>query len=119
MGAFPNSTEKDPVALCKKLRRIETAVHRPILNYCNGDGGVTEPGLTVEIVKAMGRVKLLFGLNDSTKCGLFANLDPRGHALKLDAEWTRKFNDAQYQAGKPAIHTDMAGNGILAPDLTA
>ena len=31
LKAFPNALEKNPVALCKKLRRIETGLARPLL----------------------------------------------------------------------------------------
>jgi hypothetical protein len=42
LAAFPNATEKDPVALCKKLRRIETATRLVFERYCNGEVGMTE-----------------------------------------------------------------------------
>lgn len=34
---FPNATEQDPLALCKKLRRIETVAHRNSEAFCNGE----------------------------------------------------------------------------------
>ena len=116
LAAFPNATEKNPVALCKKLRRIEAAVARPILDYCNGDNGMTVEKLDVETDKAQARAtKLLGGFRGF--CGLFINRDPRGHALKLSDEWTRKFNAKRYAASLPELHTDMGGYGIIAPDL--
>ena len=125
LRAFPNATEKNPVALCKKLRRIETAVARPILDNCNGDNGVTVEQLDAICHKALARVeKLLFadgvisGEPANRICGLFVNRDPRGHALKLDDAWSRNFNDNQYMHKLPALHTDMGGYGIIAPNLT-
>ena len=119
LAAFPNATEKNPVALCKKLRRIETAVARPILDYCNGDNGMTVEKLDIATDKALKRKATLLGLDDAGTmlAGLFVNRDPRGHALKVSDEWTRKFNAKRYVASLPALHTDMGGYGIIAPDL--
>jgi len=112
LALFPNAIEQDPVALCKKLRRIEVAISRPILEYCNGENGMTCEKLDVQTQKAMERVqKLLFAdgvISEERICGLHVNRDPRGYALKLSSEWA---------AGK-AIYTDWGGYGILAPDLT-
>jgi len=119
--AFPNAVERDPVALCKKLRRIQTAIDRPILDYTNGENGVTIEKLDVETDKALARVrKLLFGTEHANggQVQLFINRDPRGYALKADDVWARNWNQARYAAKLPALHTDMGGYGILAPDLT-
>ena len=117
LAAFPNATERDPVALCKKLRRIENAVSRPILDYTNGENGMTVEQLDEITDKALDRAtKLLGGYRGF--CGLFINRDPRGHALKLSDNWTREFNGVRYASRLPALHTDMGGYGILAPDLT-
>lgn len=119
--AFPNATEKNPVALCKKLRRIETAVSRVTLQACNGPE-VTEAELDAACDKAQARATVLLG-EMSGGCGNTANLlinrDPRGYALKLDSKWTHEHNNPLYRAGKGelAIQTDMGGFGILAPDL--
>ena len=123
LRAFPNATEKNPVALCKKLRRIETAVAKPILDYANGENGMNDQKLDVECDWAIERLVELLGLHqpatkpDEPSMGIFINRDPRGHALKLDDTWTRAFNEKQYAAKLPALHTDMGGYGIIAPDL--
>lgn len=52
INMFPNATERRPVALCKKLRRIENAVSKPILDYANGDNGMTIEKLDAIIDKA-------------------------------------------------------------------
>ncbi len=126
LAAFPNATESDPVALCKKLRRIETAVARPLLDYCNGDFDAGENGEKLDEItdKAAARVRALLGMvakSDSfaDAYGLFVNRDPRGYALKLSDEWTREYNRSQYATEGLPIHADMGGYGILAPDLNA
>ncbi len=119
MRAFPNATERNPVTLCKKLRRIETAISKPILDYCNGDNGMTAEKLEVQTDKALRRVHALLGTINSFCApeSIFINRDPRGHALKIDDAWTRFYNETQYAAKLPALHSDMGGYGIIAPDL--
>jgi hypothetical protein len=124
LRAFPNATEKSPVALCKKLRRIENAVAKPILDYTNGENGVTLEKLDIETNKAETRIEKLLGdyelwWSDCPVVIIHINRDPRGHALKLNDAWTRQFNATQYAAKLPALYTDMGGYGILAPDLTS
>lgn len=124
LRAFPNATEKNPVALCKKLRRIENAVAKPILDYTNGDNGVTQDMLDHECQMAQIRCGNLLGLDKHgiALVKLFVNRDPRGYALKLDNDdgtgWFSDWQQAQLKAGKPSLHTDMGGYGIIAPDLT-
>lgn len=121
LRAFPNAIEKNPVALCKKLRRIETAVAKPILDYTNGENGVTQDALDHACNMAQIRCGNLLGLDKHgiAMDGLFVNRDPRGYALKIDSDsdWFKDWQGAQYAAKLPALHTDMGGYGILAPDL--
>jgi hypothetical protein len=118
LAAFPNATEKDPLVLCKKLRRIETAIGRVILDYTNGENGVTLDALDAACIAALGRVCGLLTLGADFKARvLFINRDPRGYALKLDSDWTDAFNKGQFNSNLPGIHRDMGGYGILAPDL--
>lgn len=115
LAAFPNATEQNPVALCKKLRRIENAVSRVTTDYCNGDATLEQCDKACE--SAASRVeKLLPQITQGLK-KLWINRDPRGHALKLDDAWVRDWNHRQYVNNQPTIHTDMGGYGILAPDL--
>lgn len=119
LRAFPNAIEKNPVALCKKLRRIENAVAKPILDYCNGENGVTVEQVDIEADKAKARVFKLFNLTPGYFApeSIFINRDPRGYVLKFSDVWTDDFNARQYAAKLPALHTDMGGYGIIAPDL--
>lgn len=118
LAAFPNARERDPVALCRKLRRIETAVSRVTLDYCNGETDLDS--VETATYKAFGRVceTLQIPMPHAQAMGLLVNRDPRGWALKIESEWTRDFNEARYKAKLPALHTDMGGYGIIAPDLT-
>jgi hypothetical protein len=134
LAAFPNAVERDPLALCKKLRRIETVAHRFATDYCNGDvssddegekfyrqhgRGTSGPFLTEAIDGPevfLARVcKILSITPDKAKeTGLFVNLDARGYALKLSDEWTRQHN----ATADLRLHSDWGGYGIIAPDLT-
>ena len=131
LKAFPNATEKNPVALCKKLRRIETSLTKPLTDACNGTFEDDEAGTKLDAIcdKAIARaVALLAGIKTGKQfqnhCGLFVNRDPRGYALKLSSEWTEAYNRREfsdYSKGglnyRRPIYTDMGGYGILAPDL--
>lgn len=110
LAIFPNATERDPVALCKKLRRIETSLERPLVGYCNGTTSETEVDKACD--RAKKRVADLLGLTvpQLGEMGFFVNRDPRGVALKIDDGTMRKNN---WQ-----LHRDWGGYGLLAPDLT-
>lgn len=115
LAIFPGSSEKDPVALCKKLRRIETRASRAAEAYCNGE--ISSNGWTVAEEKALDELIRLFVPQSSELLKAFyINSDPRGYALKMDDKWTRQFNRT---TTGDRLHSDMGGYGILAPDLTA
>ncbi len=131
LAIFPNATERDPVALCKKLRRIETAISKPLVDYCNGEFDAGEDGEKLDALtdKAMAKLKTLLGLSGKPgEPGLLINRDPRGYALKIDDAWMRdngwKLNRSNRHtngSGSIAVarlHRDMGGYGIIAPDLT-
>ena len=105
LAIFPNANERDPVTLCKKLRRVETAASRWNVECCNWrDPSIEEQ--EANDAKIYSRVAWLLGTTE----GFIYNKDPRGYALKLNDEWTRTH--------APHIHRDWGGYGILAPDLT-
>lgn len=119
LAAFPNCTEKDPVALCKKLRRIETSLTKPLTDYCNGDFDAGPDGEKLDAItdKALKRVNDLIGepMRWFSNCPVeivFVNRDPRGYALKIDNTWVH-----EYRKDGASFYTDMGGYGILAPDL--
>lgn len=128
LAAFPNATERDPVAVCKKLRRIEAVAHRGATDYCNGDPCHAITGKTFRFgdnetdwgdftAIILSRVARILGEEDCERAGVHVNGDARGYALKTSSEWARSWNYSR--AGLPQIHTDWGGYGILAPDLTA
>ena len=111
LAIFPAATEQDPVALCKKLRRLERQGAAVALRLCNGpqyrDG--EDDRITDGIV---GRVNTLLG-NIGTKqptVSIFCNRDPRGYALKIRTE--------SMDSQRLLLHRDMGGYGILAPEIT-
>ena len=103
IDAYGLREDTDPIRLCKRLRQIETKVHRVITDACNGD----TDDLTYEraLQTAEGSVLRLMGFLPH---GFMINTDPRGYALKIDS------NEFVPQG----MYRDMGGYGILAPDLT-
>ncbi len=86
LDVFPGATERDPVALCKKLRRLERKGAALALRLCNGPdfpGGYAEADQIDDAI--MAKVDALL---DFTGAGLkvFLNRDPRGYALELGDE---------------------------------
>lgn len=111
LAAFPNASERDPLALCRKLRRIETSLEKPMVAYCNGEIDYQE----VDKIKGQAWTRLVKLLGVSPHYdAIFINTDPRGYALKIDNE-TESGAALIKQHG---IYTDFGGYGILAPDLT-
>lgn len=114
LAIFPRATEQDPVALCKKLRRLEAKAEAIGLQLCNGPQ-MEEGEQERRVDDVLARVnKLLFG--NAIRHGVpvvpvFVNLDPRGYSLKIDDEWMR--------TNKADLHRDFGGYGIIAPDLTS
>ena len=74
------------MALCKKLRRIETAVSAVTVKYCNGVASAEEMECAGNL--ALMRVARLLGIPyaETERFGLFVNRDPRGYALKIDSD---------------------------------
>jgi hypothetical protein len=113
LALFPNAKERDPVSLCKKLRRLEGKGHSLALENCNFGMDDTEYDRRSRVI--LGNVRALLGLSlaQAEEVGLFLNGDPRGYALKLNDEFIRGYN----QTAAMPIHTDWGYYGILAPDL--
>jgi len=113
--AFPEAREKDPVKLCKMLRRVEGRAAKIGLLLCNGPD-MGEEWTEKETEVCLAKVRKILGLSreKAEEIGLFINQDPRGFALKISEEWARGYNSS---TNKP-LHRDWGGFGILAPDLT-
>ena len=106
LAIFPNAAEQDPVALCKKLRRLETATNRNATNYCNGaiDCEQWSKVASESKRKLVGLLGFPKGLN---YCPVGINGDARGYSLKIASEFAKDLR----------IERDLGGYGILAPDL--
>lgn len=113
LAIFPNATERDPVTLCKKLRRLEEKAAAISLRLCNGPEyreGEQERLTDALLLK----VNTLLGNCEGTPpVPVFLDLDPRGYSLKIDDEWTC----AVIAAGICNLHSDFGGYGILAPEI--
>lgn len=97
------STGIDPVALAKKLHRLEAKAHRIATDQCNGTEG---PDAEEQVEKILRTVAKILGPNVQ---GLQFNGDARGYALKIKSEVVREQS--------LRIYSDWGGNGILAPDI--
>lgn len=103
---FPLATEKDPVKLCKKLRRLEWQANDSAVKCCNGEIADEADDNIRGVIKSK-----LDKLLHYTEQGVpvFLNGDPRGYSLKIQDEYVR--------ANNLAIHRDWGGYGILAPEI--
>lgn len=98
--------DEDPVALCKRLRRLESKVHRLAEDYCNGL--IESPAYEMQAGQILTKVDKLLRYK-SAGVPVILNGDPRGYALKIDDAYVREHN--------LDIYRDWGGYGILAPDL--
>lgn len=104
-------TGMEPIALCKKLKRLETKAHKLATDYCNGENGVNTDNWDAMCQPIITQVeRLLFPHGRERHIPIFINRDARGYALKI--------NDKAVSYFKLNIHKDMGGYGILAPCFT-
>lgn len=115
LAIFPNATERDPVKLCKKLRRLELKAAAIGLQLCNGPE-VPPDEQEASVAYVLGRVDYVLQFRN-LNIPVFVNLDPRGYALKIDDEWMNAQRADHRTAYKAALHRDMGGYGILAPEF--
>ena len=111
LAIFPNATERDPVALCKKLRRVEAVAHKLAEDCCNWLSMESEEFAAREAKVYTRLLALLCGKSVANlACDeVFINFDARGYALKIDEAYMSAYNVALYK--------DWGGYGIIAPDL--
>lgn len=107
LGVFPGAIESDPVKLAKRVRRVEVALQRPLLDHCNG--AIDGPAVDVIVDRLLSRANRILG-NESGAVPVFVNRDPRGYALKICDEYVKAHN--------LTIHRDWGDDGILAPEIT-
>ena len=103
---FPGCEVADPVELCRKLRQIEREGERCAVDYCNGV--IDSDGWEKASARILGKLDNLLRFR-LAKVPVFLNGDPRGYSLKIDDAWVR--------AHDVAIHRDMGGYGIIAPEI--
>lgn len=99
-------TGLEPIALCKKLRRLEVKASTNSEAYCNGRYDEVKYQRISEEIEAKVDNILKF---KSKAIPVFINGDPRGYALKIKGEWV--------SAQNINIERDWGGYGLLAPDL--
>ena len=105
LAIFPRANIKDPLTLCRRLRRIEADASRNALRLCNGE--IMQSEYSTHAGALLGEVNAILGAVEGVK--LIINGDPRGYALKID--------DASMRDGRLSLHTDMGGYGIIAPEI--
>lgn len=103
---FPLATERDPLALCKRLRRIECKAAQWAVKRCNI--GLEEWVSDEQETFALNALDRLLHWRKSG-VPVFFNWDPRGYTLKIDDDWMRTQGSG--------LHRDWGGYGIIAPEI--
>jgi hypothetical protein len=106
LAIFPNARIKDPLDLCRKLRRLETRARRSSIDYCNGVLSVEQWETATDQILTL--VKKVVG---ETTVPIFVNGDARGYALKIEDVWMLE------NACNTPLYSDWGGYGIIAPEI--
>ena len=109
------NTGLEPIALCKKLHRLEVKAHKLATDYCNGENGVNTDNwdkLCYPILQSVRKIlkinnEYLLASDDSWP--IILNGDARGYALKI--------HDSYVSERQLSIHKDWGGFGIIAPEF--
>lgn len=103
---FPATKSMGPVALYKRLHRLEVEACNANVRECNEQlpAGWSEK----KEASLLRRLNALLGYK-AASVPVFLSGDPRGHALKIEDFWVR--------AEGADIYRDLGGYGILAPDF--
>lgn len=118
LAIFPEATERDPIELCRKLRRLEGQAAAFALRLCNGPEFASEEEQERIKQRILDRVdKLLRYTTTPVPHGdvvafvpVFLNQDPRGYQLKIEDTWMQRHPEY-------SLHRDWGGYGILAPEI--
>jgi len=109
LGFDAMETQPEPVALCKKLFRLEHKAHRLSTDYCNGDiHHETWEHKTDLILEKVDKILHFY----SQEIPVFVNPDCRGYALKIGDEYIKENEHL-----RSFIYRDWGGYGIIAPDF--
>lgn len=136
LAIFPEAKERDPVKLCKKLRRIEAEAHEFALRCCNGPEWPSEEAQDDDASEIIAKAGDLLQ-PQAVGVPVRLNRDARGYSLKISDYWLREATEQAFRAvgqfkrrcaGRTAahnyhmalagLHRDWGGYGIIAPDLT-
>lgn len=121
LAIFPEATERDPVNLCRKLRKLEREAAAIGLRLCNGPEHAEGEADTL-CAAVLAKVNTLLGNGQGRRhVPIFINQDPRGYALKIDNIWmASKLSRRAYSVAAPItkLFRDWGGYGIIAPDLS-
>jgi hypothetical protein len=107
--------KSDPEQLCKALRRIERKAAAYALAQCNGTVNISfdSPEHDAKIKGYLDAVDKLLNFR-AQGIPVFVNLDPRGHALKIDDDYMRTARVWELFG----LTSDWGGYGIIAPEFT-
>jgi hypothetical protein len=98
--------DENPVKLCKKLRRLELAANRLMVDYCNGD--CTETELDAYVQGPL-KASLIHIFGEQGYRSIYINHDPRGYTLKINSLESKRLEH---------LYRDWGGYVILAPDFS-
>ena len=146
LAIFPRATERDPVKLCKALRRLESQGEQIALDLCNGENderghAILERLLLLKVNKLLGNVRKhqpKTGAACGCKRGVIRdncpNCEGTGRVIDFPAirnappvvpiflngdprGYALKIPDDYVRDNDLNIHRDWGGYGIIAPDL--
>ncbi len=104
---FPKSAQSGgPVALYKRLHRLEAEAHRLAEDECNRP--LPEGYAERKSASILRRLDAILGFK-AAGIPVFLNGDPRGYALKIDPD-TMSAHDLD-------LHKDWGGYGIICPEF--
>jgi hypothetical protein len=114
------NTGIEPIALCKKLRRLEVKANKLAEDYCNGTNGIDSENWEDKTTPLMEKVYKILnnGIYKDERphqrgVPIFLNGDCRGYSLKINDDYVRLL-----EKRNKTIYKDWGGYGIIAPDLT-
>ena len=99
----------NPVALCKQLHRIEARVHRQAEDECNGVSELSEAQSEARDKRTLDALDHILGFR-AKGIPVFLNGDPRGYALKVEAEYCMTHPEIE-------LPQDWGGYGIICPEF--
>jgi hypothetical protein len=97
------NTGIEPIALCKKLHRLELKANRIATDWCNGV--IDSENIDRYTEPIMQLVRKILG----TKYSIVFNGDARGYALKIPSKVMAEHN--------LKLHQDWGSNGIISPEF--